>query len=299
MKILRRELEAPLRARVTRDARALGVLSLRIDYDGWPDRVFLTPRQPVWLEFKRGGDGPRELQAHRLRQLRELGYNASWTDDYDKAMDVDGGAARPAGVNGHYRKRSDTEPRLVGAERGKHVDPPTSKNQKVLGTTSGSSAAAGASVSGSPSLEEDWLDYFNKGKVGTLNDNEVKQLMRLTARQMEDLANYHNLKIKMPTKELHLERFQRHFAGMSTDLDCDCLLRNGKSCVFWAGNARMSWSTCRRCGKRVEVLEKCLAKAEARADGKDALVSDVLETWTELPVRKMIGDSCCRRSAAI
>jgi len=86
MTIVRRELEAPLRARVVSAARALGVISLRIDYDGWPDRLFLTPGRPVWLEFKRGGEGPRPLQAHRLAQLRALGYDAAWTDDFDDAM---------------------------------------------------------------------------------------------------------------------------------------------------------------------------------------------------------------------
>jgi hypothetical protein len=85
-----RSLEAPLRRRVCRDALQLGVRALPIDTAadaGWPDRIFLTPYSPLWLEFKRPGDVPRPLQEQRLAILNNLGYSAGWVDSYDDAME--------------------------------------------------------------------------------------------------------------------------------------------------------------------------------------------------------------------
>jgi len=89
MRIFRRPLENDLKEKVVWEAAKLGVRSLQLDlrYDaGWPDRVFLTPFTPLWLEFKRAGEEPRPLQQNRLQILKGLGYDADWTDDYDTAM---------------------------------------------------------------------------------------------------------------------------------------------------------------------------------------------------------------------
>lgn len=90
MRILRRRRETELRERVVWEAAQLGVRSLQLDlrHDaGWPDRVFLTPFQPLWLEFKRPGKEPRPLQVHRMQILEGLGYDVGWTDNYTTAMD--------------------------------------------------------------------------------------------------------------------------------------------------------------------------------------------------------------------
>jgi hypothetical protein len=91
MPVLRRQLENPLRDRVCHDARLLGVRSLQLDlrHDaGWPDRIFLTPYIPLWLEFKRPGEVPRPLQQNRLDILNSLSYNAGFVDSYSDAMEL-------------------------------------------------------------------------------------------------------------------------------------------------------------------------------------------------------------------
>jgi hypothetical protein len=84
---LEHEDEAALCARVWKD---LGVASIKMNImgnRGYPDRLFLLPLRPAWLEFKRYRKGLRMLQAHRIGQLIELGYDAKWTDDYEAAYD--------------------------------------------------------------------------------------------------------------------------------------------------------------------------------------------------------------------
>jgi hypothetical protein len=88
---LRYDLETSVETRVVRDAKqCLGLRSLKLSlrYDaGWPDRVFLLERGRVfWVEFKRPGDPPRPLQEKRHAELRELGHDVAWFDDYDAAM---------------------------------------------------------------------------------------------------------------------------------------------------------------------------------------------------------------------
>jgi hypothetical protein len=89
--ILRRSLEVPIRRKVIYDAQRLyGVQAVPVDArvaTGWPDRIFLTPLAPLWLEFKKPGETPRPLQSQRLDLLRGLGYNAAWVDSYDDAME--------------------------------------------------------------------------------------------------------------------------------------------------------------------------------------------------------------------
>lgn len=49
--------------------------------NGWPDRMFMVPRCPAFVEFKRPGEKPTKLQEWRLQELRELGYAAEWFDN--------------------------------------------------------------------------------------------------------------------------------------------------------------------------------------------------------------------------
>jgi hypothetical protein len=88
---LRRDLETSVERRVVRDAKLdLGLRSLKLNlrYDsGWPDRVFLLPHgRTFWVEFKRPGDVPGPLQEARRAELRALGHDVVWFDDYDTAM---------------------------------------------------------------------------------------------------------------------------------------------------------------------------------------------------------------------
>ena len=67
--------------------RELFVHSIKLNLQGnrgWPDRMFLLPGKPVFIEFKRRGEHPSDLQLYRIKQLTALGYDALWTSDYDR-----------------------------------------------------------------------------------------------------------------------------------------------------------------------------------------------------------------------
>jgi len=53
---------------------------------GWPDRIFLLPRRPAWIEFKKKGKKPRKLQIYRMKKLKSLGYDVTWTDNKNEAI---------------------------------------------------------------------------------------------------------------------------------------------------------------------------------------------------------------------
>lgn len=89
MVVVRYALEATFEQKLVTDARrAWGLRSLKLALRadaGWPDRLWLIPGRPFWTELKRGGDVPNELQNYRLKELRELGYDVAWFDNYDAA----------------------------------------------------------------------------------------------------------------------------------------------------------------------------------------------------------------------
>ena len=79
-------------SRITRWLKANRINYVRLAFQpgvaaGWPDlMVLLSPGVPLFLEIKRPGKGPTPLQATRLGQLNELGFNAGWFDNADKAI---------------------------------------------------------------------------------------------------------------------------------------------------------------------------------------------------------------------
>ena len=53
---------------------------------GWPDRMVVLPGgRPVFVELKRPGKEPTELQKQRIKDLRKWGYPTRWFDDAKKA----------------------------------------------------------------------------------------------------------------------------------------------------------------------------------------------------------------------
>ena len=54
---------------------------------GFPDRIFLMPYKPCWLELKRFGKKPALTQQLRMHQLWLLGYDVAWSDNYEDAYD--------------------------------------------------------------------------------------------------------------------------------------------------------------------------------------------------------------------
>ena len=84
-------LESALEQRVVRGAKSKGVkhvLKLTTKGStGWPDRLILIPGgKALFLELKAPGKKPRPLQLYRIRELRRLGYDVEWADNYDDAM---------------------------------------------------------------------------------------------------------------------------------------------------------------------------------------------------------------------
>lgn len=90
-RVLRSQKEATVENKVVKDAKAIGVLSIKMKLSldaGWPDRLFLTPLRPFWIEFKLPGEPPRPLQDYKIGILRGLGYDVEVHDDYDEAMNA-------------------------------------------------------------------------------------------------------------------------------------------------------------------------------------------------------------------
>jgi hypothetical protein len=84
--VIRYEQENDLRDRVVEDTRnRFGIIHLRINYDGFPDTMFLFPTKPFFVEFKRSGERPRKLQEARMGYLRAIDYDVAWFDNYDAA----------------------------------------------------------------------------------------------------------------------------------------------------------------------------------------------------------------------
>jgi hypothetical protein len=69
--------ERPLEKKVEGDAvkwaKKNGWLSIKIGYDGWPDRIFNKGLLVVYIEFKRLHEEPTVLQERRIKELRENG----------------------------------------------------------------------------------------------------------------------------------------------------------------------------------------------------------------------------------
>jgi hypothetical protein len=49
---------------------------------GYPDRIFIKGTVHVWVEIKRPGGVPTGAQYYRIRELKEAGANALWTDSF-------------------------------------------------------------------------------------------------------------------------------------------------------------------------------------------------------------------------
>lgn len=79
--------EAKVRDPVVKWAKKNGVGHVRMTFragvrQGTPDDLFLFPGGVCcWVEFKRPGKVPTELQAHRIQKLREYGFWAVWFSD--------------------------------------------------------------------------------------------------------------------------------------------------------------------------------------------------------------------------
>lgn len=79
--------EGKTQAKVADHAKKLGINYLRLAMRqgaaaGWADMLFFIPGgRPLLIEFKAPGQTPKPLQAYRLKQLKEAGYDIYVCDD--------------------------------------------------------------------------------------------------------------------------------------------------------------------------------------------------------------------------
>jgi hypothetical protein len=69
--------EAQLKQKCSKQLEAWGWLVVHIiqcSKNGWPDTQILRNSKTLFIEFKVPGKQPRELQAYRIRKLREQGF---------------------------------------------------------------------------------------------------------------------------------------------------------------------------------------------------------------------------------
>ena len=64
-------------------AKKVGFRLLKITgVAGWPDRLLLSPHgHHVFIEFKRPGESPRELQEYIIEMLNKELHGATWIDN--------------------------------------------------------------------------------------------------------------------------------------------------------------------------------------------------------------------------
>ena len=68
-----------------RDSGGLALKFVSPGFNGVPDRLLLFPGgRLAFCEVKAPGEKPRPLQAHRMEQLRELGFMVYVVDDVEQ-----------------------------------------------------------------------------------------------------------------------------------------------------------------------------------------------------------------------
>lgn len=86
-----RKREASVEKGTVRKAKEqLGIMSRKMNglgFNSWPDRMFMVPRRPFFIEFKRVGEEPTPLQQDNHSWLRSLGYEVEVHDSTDEAFE--------------------------------------------------------------------------------------------------------------------------------------------------------------------------------------------------------------------
>ena len=93
-------LESEIEAEAVKRARRDGWLALKNggqgNARGWPDRLFMRkPQLYVWIEFKRPGGKPTELQRKRIAELEGIGANVRVCYSADAALEFLDECQRP------------------------------------------------------------------------------------------------------------------------------------------------------------------------------------------------------------
>lgn len=94
-------LEKDIEGKVVSWANNHGFLSLKVRFQesGYPDRLFISPQgHTIFIEFKRPGESPSQLQLYRIRCLKGRNIPAYWTDNSVTAISILKAALEPEAV---------------------------------------------------------------------------------------------------------------------------------------------------------------------------------------------------------
>ena len=76
--------EATIERKSCRWAAAQGFVNVKMSMgQGWPDRMFIGHGLIIFVEFKRPGKHPTDLQLERMKTIRDNGGHAYWTDSVE------------------------------------------------------------------------------------------------------------------------------------------------------------------------------------------------------------------------
>lgn len=85
-------LEKTIEKKIIDYARKCGILSYKLNSvscRGLPDRMFLLPEGKVhFIEFKRKGKKPTDLQSLKIKELLDLGFLVEIIDDLNQGLKV-------------------------------------------------------------------------------------------------------------------------------------------------------------------------------------------------------------------
>jgi len=77
-------LESEVEATVVAYAKSKGCMERKMNgpgYRGWPDRLFMYNGKTIWIEFKRLGERPDNLQRFLHGRLRDNGFDVEVVDN--------------------------------------------------------------------------------------------------------------------------------------------------------------------------------------------------------------------------
>jgi hypothetical protein len=81
------KLEKKIEREVAQYAREKGCMALKLTIlgrVGWPDYIFLYPiRRVMFIEFKREGERPRQIQVFICNKLRAMGFAVAVCDNVE------------------------------------------------------------------------------------------------------------------------------------------------------------------------------------------------------------------------
>jgi len=85
-------LESKLEKKSVKYAEDIGYLTFKVSplgQRGWPDRVFINMYGfHLYIEIKASKKKLRNLQIHRIQQLRDRGVSAYWADNFRKIKSI-------------------------------------------------------------------------------------------------------------------------------------------------------------------------------------------------------------------